>query len=136
MDGPSLEVCCDGCGAAQYIIPVSTDTAKAAGKVIPELKEKLTGIAFSVFIPIVSIKNLPCCLEKVAKCGNIKKVMKHSSGSPLKNTLCYTEGLFVSYDFNNDSHSSTFDTGNSIVLNDNTVKLISLYDNEYGYSTG
>lgn len=55
MDGPSLELCCDGCGAAQNIIPVSTDTAKAAGKVIPELKEKLTGIVFSVVIPIVSM---------------------------------------------------------------------------------
>ncbi|XP_057615844.1 glyceraldehyde-3-phosphate dehydrogenase-like [Chionomys nivalis] len=121
-DGPSLELCCDGCGAAENIFPVSTDTAKTVDKVITELKEKLTGIAFSVFIPIVSIKDLTCCLEKAAKYGNIKKVMKQSSESPLKGTRCYNEDQVVSYDFNSDSHSSSFDAGGSIVLKNNIVE--------------
>jgi glyceraldehyde 3-phosphate dehydrogenase len=102
------------------------------GKVIPELNGKLTGMAFRVPTPSVSIMDLTCRLEKPAKYDDIKKVVKQASKGPLKDILGYTENQVVSCNFN--SNSSTFVAGASIAINDYFIKLISLYDNEYGYS--
>ena len=135
VDGPSKKDWRGGRGAAQNIIPSSTGAAKAVGKVIPELDGKLTGMSFRVGTADVSVVDLTVRIEQAASYEKIKEVMKAASESPeLKGLLGYTEENLVSSDFLGDSRSSIFDAGAGISLNDHFVKLVSWYDNEWGYS--
>jgi len=134
VDGPSAKLWRDGRGAAQNIIPASTGAAKAVGKVIPDLNGKLTGMAFRVPTPDVSVVDLTCRLGKGASMDAIKAKVKEASEGPMKGILGYTEDQVVSTDFLGDDHSSIFDAKAGISLNDNFVKLITWYDNEFGYS--
>lgn len=134
VDGPSHKDWRGGRGAAQNIIPSSTGAAKAVGKVIPDLNGKLTGMAFRVPTPNVSVVDLTARLSKGAKYEDICAVIKEAANGPLKGILGYTDEEVVSTDFIGDTHSSIFDAKAGISLNDNFVKLVSWYDNEYGYS--
>ena len=134
VDGPSAKDWRGGRGASQNIIPSSTGAAKAVGKVIPELNGKLTGMAFRVPVSDVSVVDLTCRLEKGASYQEIKEAMRVASETSLKGILGYTEDQVVSQDFIHDERTSIFDAGAGISLNDNFVKLISWYDNEWGYS--
>jgi glyceraldehyde 3-phosphate dehydrogenase len=134
VDGPSNKDWRGGRTAAQNIIPSSTGAAKAVGKVIPALNGKLTGMAFRVPTPNVSVVDLTVRLEKGASYDEIKKVVKAAADGPLKGILFYTEDEVVSSDFNTSSYSSVFDAKAGIALNDHFVKLVAWYDNEYGYS--
>lgn len=134
VDGPSGKDWRSGRGASQNIIPASTGAAKAVGKVIPSLNGKLTGMSLRVPTPDVSVVDLTCRLSKPASYEDIKKVIKAASEGELKGILGYTEDEVVSNDFLSDSHSSIFDAKAGISLNENFVKLISWYDNEFGYS--
>lgn len=134
VDGPSAKAWRDGRTAGTNIIPASTGAAKAVGKVIPDLNGKLTGMAFRVPVPDVSVVDLTCRLEKDAPYEEIKKVMKEAAEGKMKGFLGYTEDQVVSSDFITDTHSSIFDAKAGIALNPRFVKLISWYDNEYGYS--
>lgn len=136
VDGPSGKLWRDGRGAAQNIIPASTGAAKAVGKVIPELNGKLTGMAFRVPVADVSVVDLTCTLKTDATYDQIKEAVKKASESPnYKGILAYTEDEVVSTDFIGDTHSSIFDAKAGIQLSKRFVKLISWYDNEFGYST-
>lgn len=134
VDGPSGKDWRAGRGAAQNIIPASTGAAKAVGKVLPALNGKLTGMAFRVPTPDVSVVDLTVRIEKAATYDEIKKAIKEASEGPLKGILGYTEDEVVSTDFVGDARSSIFDAKAGISLNPNFVKLISWYDNEWGYS--
>merc|ERR1711988_958451 len=134
VDGPSGKAWRDGRGACYNIIPSSTGAAKAVGKVIPELNGKLTGMAFRVPTPNVSVVDLTCELEKGASYETIKAAVKAAADGPMAGVLGYTEEDVVSSDFIGDSHSSIFDAKAGIALTDNFVKLVSWYDNEVGYS--
>jgi glyceraldehyde 3-phosphate dehydrogenase len=135
VDGPSGKDWRSGRGAAQNIIPASTGAAKAVGKVIPELNGKLTGMSFRVPNPDVSVVDLTAKLAKPATYAEICKAIKEASEGSMKGILGYTEDEVVSTDFLGDTHSSIFDAKSGISLNDTFVKLVSWYDNEYGYST-
>jgi len=135
VDGPSGKLWRDGRGAGQNIIPASTGAAKAVGKVIPSLNGKLTGMAFRVPTPNVSVVDLTVRLEKPATYDQIKAVVKAAADGPMKGILGYTEDEVVSCDFVSSTYSSVFDAKAGIPLNDKFVKLISWYDNEYGYSS-
>jgi len=125
----------DGRGAGQNIIPAATGAAKAVGKVIPELNGKLTGMAFRVPVPDVSVVDLTVRLKTDATYDQIKEAIKKASESErFKGILGYTDEEVVSGDFVTDTHSSVFDAKAGIQLSPRFVKLVSWYDNEYGYS--
>ena len=134
VDGPSHKDWRGGRGAAQNIIPSSTGAAKAVGKVIPELNGKLTGMAFRVPTPDVSVVDLTARLAKPAKYEDICKAIKAAAEGPMKGVLGYTEDDVVSTDFLGEVCTSVFDAKAGIQLSDNFVKLVSWYDNEVGYS--
>jgi len=135
VDGPSRKNYRLGRASINNIVPASTGAAKAVGKVIPELNGKLTGMAFRVPTVDVSVVDLTCRLEKSASFQQVKDAIREASENELKGILGYTEEGVVSQDFVSESKTSTFDANASIGLNDNFVKLISWYDNEYGYSS-
>ena len=134
VDGPSAKDWRGGRGAAQNIIPSSTGAAKAVGKVIPELNGKLTGMAFRVPTPDVSVVDLTVRLAKPAKYEEIKAVMKKASETTFKGIIGYIEEQVVSNDFLGDPRTSIFDADAGIALSDTFVKLVAWYDNEWGYS--
>lgn len=134
VDGPSAKDWRGGRGAYQNIIPSSTGAAKAVGLVLPELKGKLTGMSMRVPTADVSVVDLTVRLEKGASYEDIKKAMKAASEGELKGILGYTEDEVVSSDFIGDERTSIFDAKAGISLNDNFVKVVSWYDNEWGYS--
>ncbi|KAI8914599.1 hypothetical protein EDD86DRAFT_222962 [Gorgonomyces haynaldii] len=134
VDGPSGKDWRAGRGAGQNIIPASTGAAKAVGKVLPALNGKLTGMAFRVSTPDVSVVDLTVKLAKPAKYDEIVAAIKKHADGPLNGILGYTEDQVVSNDFISDPRSSIFDVHAGIALNDTFVKLVSWYDNEYGYS--
>jgi len=134
VDGPSKKDWRGGRAASANIIPSSTGAAKAVGKVIPELNGKLTGMSFRVPTINVSVVDLTVRLEKPATYEEIKAAVKHASENELKGILGYTEDAVVSTDFIHDPRTSIFDADAGISLNDNFVKLVSWYDNEWGYS--
>ncbi|CAM6106128.1 unnamed protein product [Calypogeia fissa] len=134
VDGPSGKDWRGGRGAGQNIIPSSTGAAKAVGKVLPELNGKLTGMAFRVPTPNVSVVDLTVRLEKASSYDEIKACIKSASETSMKGILGYTEDLVVSNDFIGDTRSSIFDANAGIGLSGDFVKLVSWYDNEWGYS--
>ena len=134
VDGPSRKDWRGGRAAAGNIIPSSTGAAKAVGKVIPEMNGKLTGMAFRVPTLDVSVVDLTCRLEKAATYEEIKAAVKAASEGELKGILGYTEDDVVSTDFTGETCTSVFDAKAGIQLNSNFVKLVSWYDNEWGYS--
>jgi glyceraldehyde 3-phosphate dehydrogenase len=134
VDGPSAKDWRGGRTAAQNIIPSSTGAAKAVGKVIPSLNGKLTGMSMRVPTSNVSVVDLTCRLEKSVTYDEIKAAIKKAADGPLKGIMGYSEDDLVSTDLNGDTHSSIFDAKAGIALNDHFVKLVSWYDNEWGYS--
>ncbi|MDA1044970.1 MAG: type I glyceraldehyde-3-phosphate dehydrogenase [Verrucomicrobia bacterium] len=134
-DGPSGKDWRGGRSASFNIIPASTGAAKAVGKVIPELNGKLTGMAFRIPTADVSVVDLTCRLEKGASYDKIKATIKAASEGELKGILAYTEDQVVSSDFIGETCTSIFDADAGISLNDHFVKLVSWYDNEWGYSS-
>jgi glyceraldehyde 3-phosphate dehydrogenase len=135
VDGPSLKDWRGGRAALHNIIPSSTGAAKAVGKVIPSLNGKLTGMAFRVPTMDVSVVDLTVNLGKSVSYDEICKAMKDASEGELKGILGYTEEMVVSQDFVGEPRTSVFDAKAGIALTDTFVKVVSWYDNEYGYST-
>jgi glyceraldehyde 3-phosphate dehydrogenase len=134
VDGPSKKDWRGGRGAAQNIIPASTGAAKAVGLVLPELKGKLTGMAFRVPTPDVSVVDLTFRTEKSTSYAEICDVVKEASNNGMKRILAYTEDAVVSSDFQGDTHSCIFDATAGIELNDRFFKVVAWYDNEWGYA--
>jgi glyceraldehyde 3-phosphate dehydrogenase len=134
VDGPSKKDWKGGRAAAINIIPSTTGAARAVGLVLPEVKGKLTGMSFRVPTPTVSVVDLTVRTVKETSYKDICAAMKRASESYLKGVLAYTEDEVVSSDFIHDEHSSIFDAGSGIELNSRFFKLISWYDNEWGYS--
>jgi glyceraldehyde 3-phosphate dehydrogenase len=134
VDGPSKKDWRGGRGAMQNIIPAATGAAKAVALALPALKGKLTGMAFRVPTPDVSVVDLTFKTEKATSYDEIKAAMKAASEGELKGILGYTEDEVVSTDFQGDARSSIFDAGAGIALNANFFKVVSWYDNEWGYS--
>ena len=134
VDGPSHKDWRGGRGAYQNIIPSSTGAAKAVGLVLPELKGKLTGMSFRVPVADVSVVDLTVRLKTATTYEAIKAAMKEASEGELKGILGYTEDEVVSEDFKGDARTSIFDAKAGIALSDKFVKVVSWYDNEWGYS--
>jgi glyceraldehyde 3-phosphate dehydrogenase len=134
VDGPSKKDWRGGRAAAYNIIPSSTGAAKAVGKVIPELNGKLTGMSFRVPTADVSVVDLTCRLARPAKYDEIKAAIRAAAEGPLKGIMGYTEDDVVSSDFIGESCTCVFDAKAGIALNDQFVKLVAWYDNEWGYS--
>ena len=134
VDGPSHKDWRGGRAAAGNIIPASTGAAKAVGKVIPELNGKLTGMSFRVPTLDVSVVDMTCRLEKSATYAEVCAVVKAASEGEMKGILGYTEDEVVSSDFIGEARTSVFDAKAGIALNGNFMKLVSWYDNEWGYS--
>ena len=134
VDGPSKKDWRGGRAATYNIIPSSTGAAKAVGKVIPSLDGKLTGMSFRVPTLDVSVVDLTCRLEKNATYEEIVEAIKKACDTDLKGIMSWTDEDVVSSDFISDPHTSIFDVKAGIALNDNFVKLVSWYDNEWGYS--
>jgi glyceraldehyde 3-phosphate dehydrogenase len=134
VDGPSMKDWRGGRGILENIIPSSTGAAKAVGKVLPSLNGKLTGMAFRVPTSDVSVVDLTVELDKAASYEDICAAMKAASEGPMKGVLAYTEDKVVSTDFRGEACTSTFDAEAGIQMDDTFVKLISWYDNEWGYS--
>jgi len=134
VDGPSKKDWRGGRGAAQNIIPSSTGAAKAVALVLPELKGKLTGMAFRVPTPDVSVVDLTFKTAKATSYKEICAAMKEAANGALAGILGYTDEEVVSTDFQGDTHSSIFDAGAGIELNSNFFKVVAWYDNEWGYS--
>jgi glyceraldehyde 3-phosphate dehydrogenase len=134
VDGPSKKDWKGGRSAAINIIPSTTGAAKAVGLAIPEVKGKLTGMSFRVPTPTVSVVDLTVKTSKATSYKEISAAMKKASETYLKGILAYTEDEVCSSDFIHDCHSSIYDAGSGIELNSNFFKLVSWYDNEWGYS--
>lgn len=134
VDGPSRKDWRGGRGASQNIIPSSTGAAKAVALVLPELKGKLTGMAFRVPTPDVSVVDLTFKTAKATSYQEICAAMQQAAGGALAGILGYTDEAVVSTDFQGDTHSSIFDAGAGIELNANFFKVVAWYDNEWGYS--
>lgn len=134
VDGPSAKDWRGGRGAGQNIIPSSTGAAKAVGKVIPDLNGKLTGMAFRVPTPDVSVVDLTVRLKNPASYEEVCRKMKEASETNLKGIMGYTEDAVVSNDFIGDARTCIFDAGAGIELNNQFMKLVAWYDNEWGYS--
>jgi glyceraldehyde 3-phosphate dehydrogenase len=134
VDGPSRKDYRGGRSALINIIPASTGAAKAVAKVIPDLKGKLTGMAFRVPTANVSVVDLTVRTEKGASFDEVKAAIKKAANGAYKGLVAYTDEAVVSQDFVSDEHICTFDAEASIALNDNFFKLVAWYDNEYGYS--
>lgn len=135
VDGPSRKDWRGGRSAVANIIPSSTGAAKAVGKVIPELNGKLTGMAFRVPTPDVSVVDLTVRTKNGASFDEVKAALKEAAETSMEGVLGYTEEAVVSQDFVSEPRTSVFDAGASIALSDNFFKLVSWYDNEFGYST-
>ncbi len=134
VDGPSMKDWRGGRGILENIIPSSTGAARAVGVVLPELNGKLTGMAFRIPTSDVSVIDLTVELENAASYEDICAAMREASEGAMKGVLAYTEDKVVSTDFRGEACTSTFDAGAGIALDDNFVKLIAWYDNEWGYS--
>ncbi len=135
VDGPSNKDWRGGRGILENIIPSSTGAAKAVGRVIPELNKKLTGMAFRVPTSDVSVVDLTVELSKPAKYEEICAAMKAASQGPMKGVLGYTDEKVVATDFRGESCTSVFDSEAGLALDDTFVKVVSWYDNEWGYSS-
>lgn len=135
VDGVSRKDYRLGRASLNNIVPASTGAAKAVGKVIPELNGKLTGMAFRIPTVDVSVVDLTCRLEKPASWADVKAALKEASEGELAGILGYTEEGVVSQDFVSEPRTSVFDANASMALNDGFIKLVSWYDNEFGYST-
>lgn len=134
VDGPSQKDWRGGRGAGQNIIPASTGAAKAVGKVIPELNGRLTGMAFRVPTPNVSVVDLTCRLAKATSYQAICQAMQAAAAGPLRGILRYTDEALVSTDFLGETCTAIFDATAGLALNERFVKVVAWYDNEIGYS--